>query len=191
MRYYHIKLSILDFKVLTYSVWGGRLCKRFCNMFSGSSPCLLGQHGSCSSAQLPVELSENMLQNLFHNLPPQTVCIRYIENLLYWPLNDTHSQYNRKYFFLLIFNVFQMVDHHPPSQPADDAKARGHHAKRPHRRAQGQRQLEVLARHRPARRRHRHPRVRARQKVRPNILREEKEDLKAVSCLILVIFKQR
>ena len=33
-------------------------------MFSGSPPCLLGQHGSCSSAQL----SENMLQNLFLNL---------------------------------------------------------------------------------------------------------------------------
>ena len=30
-------------------------------MFSGSSPCLLGQHGSSSSAHLPVELSENML----------------------------------------------------------------------------------------------------------------------------------
>ena len=42
-------------------------------MFSGSSPCLLGQHGSCNSAQLPVELLENMLQNLFLNLPPQTV----------------------------------------------------------------------------------------------------------------------
>ena len=28
---------------------------------------------SCSSAPLPVELSENMLQNLFHNLMPQTV----------------------------------------------------------------------------------------------------------------------
>ena len=54
-------------------VWGGRLSKRFCSMFSGNSPCLLGQHGSCSSAQLPVELSENMLQNLFLNLPPQTV----------------------------------------------------------------------------------------------------------------------
>ena len=29
---------------------------------------------SCvNQAQLPVELSENMLQNLFYNLPPQTV----------------------------------------------------------------------------------------------------------------------
>ena len=55
------------------TVWGGRLSKRFCNMISGSSPCLLGQHGNCSSAQLPVELPENMLQNLFLNLPPQTV----------------------------------------------------------------------------------------------------------------------
>ena len=42
-------------------------------MFSRSSLCLLGQHGSCSSAQMPVELSGNMLQNLFLNLPPQTV----------------------------------------------------------------------------------------------------------------------
>ena len=40
-------------------------------MFSGNSPCLLGQHGSCSSAQL--EVSENILQNPFLNLPPQTV----------------------------------------------------------------------------------------------------------------------
>ena len=58
---------------LSPTVWGGRLSKRFCSMFSWSSPCLLGQHGSCSTAQLPVDLSENMLQNLFPNLPPQTV----------------------------------------------------------------------------------------------------------------------
>ena len=45
---------------------------RFCNTFSESSPCLLGQHGSCSTAQRPVELSEHMLQNLFHNLTSQT-----------------------------------------------------------------------------------------------------------------------
>ena len=55
------------------TVWGGRLRKRFCSTFSGSSPCLLGQHGSCSSAQLPVELSENMLQNVFLNLPHHSV----------------------------------------------------------------------------------------------------------------------
>ena len=42
-------------------------------MLSGSSPCLLGQHGSCCSDQLPVELSENNLRNLLLNLPPQTV----------------------------------------------------------------------------------------------------------------------
>ena len=34
------------------TVWGGRSKKRFCNMFSGSSPCLLGQNGSCSSQKL-------------------------------------------------------------------------------------------------------------------------------------------
>ena len=33
--------------------WGGCLFRRFRNMFSESSPCLLGQHGSCSKAQQP------------------------------------------------------------------------------------------------------------------------------------------
>ena len=60
--------------------------KRFSNMFSGSSPCLLGQHGSCSSAQLPVELSENMLQNLLLNLPPQTVGLFYKRGALCIPV---------------------------------------------------------------------------------------------------------
>ena len=35
-------------------------------------PCK--HHGSCSTSQLPVELSENLLQNLFHNLPPAPDC---------------------------------------------------------------------------------------------------------------------
>ena len=55
------------------TVWGGRLRKRFCSMFSGSFPCLLGQHGSCSSAQLPVELSEESKQNLRNKWPPHPV----------------------------------------------------------------------------------------------------------------------
>ena len=42
-------------------------------MFSESSSCLLGQHGNCSSAQQPVELSEKNLNNCFNKLPPQTV----------------------------------------------------------------------------------------------------------------------
>ena len=42
-------------------------------MFSESSPCLVGQHGSCSTAQQPVELLENISQNLCNKLPPQTV----------------------------------------------------------------------------------------------------------------------
>ena len=51
------------------TVWGVRLCKRFCRMFSESStgcwavlqvPCCLG------------ELTENILQHLFNKLPPQT-----------------------------------------------------------------------------------------------------------------------
>ena len=34
------------------TVWGGKLLKRL-KMFPESSPCLLGQHGSCSTAQQP------------------------------------------------------------------------------------------------------------------------------------------
>ena len=49
------------------------LGRRFCNMFSESSPCLLGQHESSSTAQWPGELSENILQHLRNKLPPQTV----------------------------------------------------------------------------------------------------------------------
>ena len=41
------------------TVWVVRLCKRCCSLFS----CLLGQHSSCSTAQRPVELSENILQD--------------------------------------------------------------------------------------------------------------------------------
>ena len=43
-------------------------------LFSVSSLCLPGQHCSCRTAQQPVELSENMLQNLFYKLPPPSVC---------------------------------------------------------------------------------------------------------------------
>ena len=59
--------------IINPSVWGGRLRKRFCNMFSESST------GSWAELQLPCcpskqgELQENMLQNLFLKLPPQTV----------------------------------------------------------------------------------------------------------------------
>ena len=53
--------------------WGGHLFRRFCNLFSKSSPCLLGLHGSCSIAQQPVELSENSLQNLRNKWPPHPV----------------------------------------------------------------------------------------------------------------------
>ena len=36
-----------------YTGWGGHLFRRFCDMFSKSSACVLGQHGSCSAAQQP------------------------------------------------------------------------------------------------------------------------------------------
>ena len=45
----------------------------FVNCFLKVPPCLLGQHISCSTAQRPVELSENILQNLVHNLLPHLV----------------------------------------------------------------------------------------------------------------------
>ena len=38
-----------------FTGWGGHLFRRFCNLFSKSSPCLLGQHGSCRIAQQPGE----------------------------------------------------------------------------------------------------------------------------------------
>ena len=84
------------------TIWGCRLSKGFCNMFSGSSPCLLGQHGNCGSAQLPVELSEDMLQNLFHNPPPQTITWLgdlgksiILHSFRIWKL-ETHSRVERE-----------------------------------------------------------------------------------------------
>ena len=53
------------------TVWGGRLRKRFCSMFSGGFPCLLGQHGSCSSAQLPVELLEISYKTFYTTCRPR------------------------------------------------------------------------------------------------------------------------
>ena len=37
---------------------------RVSDLFSESSPCLLELHGSCRTAQLPVKLSKNILQNV-------------------------------------------------------------------------------------------------------------------------------
>ena len=55
--------------------WGGHLFRRFCSKFSESSPCLLGQQCSCSTAQQPGELSKNILQNLSEQVaaPPGRV----------------------------------------------------------------------------------------------------------------------
>ena len=46
--------------------------KRFCKQFSESTPCLLGQQGSCSTT---VELSENSLQRLSSKSRPILVYI--------------------------------------------------------------------------------------------------------------------
>ena len=46
-------VSALALLNISYTGWGGHLFRRYRNMFSESSPCLLGHHGSCSSAQQP------------------------------------------------------------------------------------------------------------------------------------------
>ena len=52
---------------------GAATCwKGFVICFLKVSPCLLWQHGSCSTAQQPGELSENVLQNLSNKLLPQS-----------------------------------------------------------------------------------------------------------------------
>ena len=77
------------------TVWGGRLRKRFCNMFSESST------GSWAELQMPCcpskkeELPENTLQNLLHNLPPKTVKGSCFENAFFW---------NSVYYFLSRLN---------------------------------------------------------------------------------------
>ena len=63
------------------------LGRRFCNMFSKSSPCFLGQHAICSTAQRPGELSENILHNLRNKLPPLTEAIDMV-----WHLAATHPR---------------------------------------------------------------------------------------------------
>ena len=61
-------------QLLQYSTgWGGHLFRRLCNLFSKSSPCLLGQNCSCSKAKRPMELSENSLQNLRNKWPPHPI----------------------------------------------------------------------------------------------------------------------
>ena len=63
--------------------------KKFCDMFSESST------GSWAELQLPCcpskrgELPENMLQNIFLNLPPQTVPHCQIDNLYFVAIADT------------------------------------------------------------------------------------------------------
>ena len=47
--------------------------KGFVTCFLEVPLACLGSMAAASLVQLPVELSENMLQNLFLNLPPQTV----------------------------------------------------------------------------------------------------------------------
>ena len=73
------KVSDSRGRMKLYTVLGGRLGKRCCNMFSESST------GSWAELQLPCCLSkqwtlpENMKQNLLLNLPPQIVVGIFLE----------------------------------------------------------------------------------------------------------------
>ena len=72
-------------------------------MFSESSPCLFGQHRSCSTAQRPVELLEDLLQNIFHNLRPQTVWIvRFNYKVKFLGIPEQRYYANSSLHFLLL-----------------------------------------------------------------------------------------
>ena len=61
-------------RTYTILLGGAATCSEgFVIFFSRSSPPLLGQHGSCSIAQRPVELLENSLPNLRNKWPPHPV----------------------------------------------------------------------------------------------------------------------
>ena len=68
-----------SYSVSDYTEWDGHLFRRFCSKFSESSPSLLGQQCSCSTAQQPGELSENILQNLSEQVaaPPGIITVRW------------------------------------------------------------------------------------------------------------------
>ena len=72
-QHHGVLLALQEMVFFGATVWGGRLRKRFCNMFSESST------GNWAELQLPCctskkgELPENILQHLLHNLPPQTI----------------------------------------------------------------------------------------------------------------------
>ena len=88
------------------TAWGGNLFWRFCILFSERSPCLLGQHGSCSTAQRPGELSENILQNLFHKLPPQTV---HLFKVTVFKLQSTLMAWGQMFILLCVHFSFALV----------------------------------------------------------------------------------
>ena len=71
---------------LQFTVWGDNLLKRFCKMFSESSPGRWAVLRLLCCPSKPGELSENILPNLFHSLTSQTVSFfhqssgEYLEN---------------------------------------------------------------------------------------------------------------
>ena len=98
--YSNLRADLTNVWVTSATGWGGRLSKRNCNMFSGSSPCLLGQHGSCSSAQLPVELSENMLQKPLPQLKNNLKMARLEDFVSPWSLWAGSSTFQKTLPFL-------------------------------------------------------------------------------------------
>ena len=70
--------------------WGGHLFRRFRNMFSESSPCLLVQHGSYRTAQYTIHNTANSLGTLRKHFakpseqvaaPPGTYCSRWLHSV--------------------------------------------------------------------------------------------------------------
>ena len=76
--------------------------KKILQDVSQSSPCtcLLGQHGRSSKTQWPVEISENILQNIFHNMAPQTVKAEY----WMFPPNWFYNPWEVETFFISALN---------------------------------------------------------------------------------------
>ena len=69
-------------------------------MFSESSSCLLGQHESCSAAQRPGELSENILHNLFRVVAPDCISLATIAALSKFCLEMLRSICDTPYAYL-------------------------------------------------------------------------------------------
>ena len=75
--------------------WGGHLFRRFCCTISESSICLLGQHGSCSTAQQPGN-SQKKIYETFRTSKWPPHLVHYSE----WSYGIKQSQLDKTVFAL-------------------------------------------------------------------------------------------